>query len=72
MHGHSKKTKKSECHYSFLKNHTLRVDFITTAFVSLLIITVLVVLWHSYRNIRNAVLELSGDLINQVSETVIE
>lgn len=57
---------------SFLRiARTLQVN-ILIAFTTLLIITVLIVIGYTYQQNSRAVLQLSDDLIDQVTETVIE
>jgi adenylate cyclase len=57
---------------SFLRiGRTLQVN-ILIAFTTLLIITVLIVIGYTYQQNSLAVLQLSDDLIDQVTETVIE
>ena len=57
-------------YFSFLKNRPLRVD-ILTAFVGLLMTTVLIILLFSYYANSKAVLSLSEDLMNQTRGMVI-
>jgi adenylate cyclase len=53
-----------------LKSRPLRVD-ILTAFVSLLVITVLIIVLYTYEKSAKAVFRLSDDIINKVKEMVI-
>lgn len=55
----------------FFVRRTLQLN-ILIAFASLLVITVVVIVGYTYRQNSTAVLQLSEDLINQVTETVIE
>ena len=55
----------------FRVSRTLQVN-ILVAFALLLVITVLVIVGYTYRQNSTAVLNLSDDLINQVTETVLE
>ncbi len=71
MDKESKQFSKLDFPTSFFKNRHLLVD-ILTAFVGLLVITVLIVILYTYHNNSKAILTLSDDLINQVTKTVIE
>ncbi len=53
----------------FNVNRSLQVN-ILVAFATLLVITVIVIVGYTYRQNTTAVLRLSDDLINQVTETV--
>ena len=50
---------------------TLQMNILVT-FATLLVVTVLIIIGYTYRQNSNAILRLSQDLIDQVSETVIE
>jgi len=52
-------------------HRTLQVN-ILVAFATLLIITVIIIVGYTYRQNSQAILNLSRDLIAQVTETVIE
>ena len=61
----------SKRHTLFQLNRSLQVN-ILVVFATLQIITVLVIIGYTYRQNSTAVLQLSSDLINQITETVIE
>ncbi len=56
---------------SFLRSRTLRVD-ILTAFVGLLLATVLAIAAFTHHHNRQAILDLSGDLIAQATDVTLE
>jgi adenylate cyclase len=56
--------------FSIMKNRPLRVD-ILTAFVSLLVMTVAVIIFHAYIRNSRAVLALTDDMIHQAGQTVL-
>ncbi|NOZ21915.1 MAG: hypothetical protein GXP25_12605 [Planctomycetes bacterium] len=55
---------------SFLRSRPLQVD-ILTAFVGLLLVTVLLIVGYTYHENTKAVMEISDDLIDQVTQRVI-
>ena len=65
-------SKKSPHRFSLLRiSRTLQVN-ILVAFATLLVTTVLVIVGYTYRQNSKAVLNLSDDLISQVTKTVLE
>ena len=57
--------------FAFLKSRPFWVD-ILTVIAGLLVMTVLIIVGYTYYHNTNSILELSDDLISQVTETVIE
>lgn len=56
--------------FSF-KSRKLEIDIISS-FFALILVTALSIIWYTYRNSTQALLNLSQDLISEVSESVIE
>ena len=56
---------------SFIKSHPLRVS-ILSAFTSLLIVTVIIIVSYIYYSNSKEMLNISDQFFNQVTETVIE
>jgi adenylate cyclase len=56
--------------FSIMKNRPLRVD-ILTAFIGLLVMTVVVIILHAYIRNSKAVLALTDDMIHQAGQTVL-
>ena len=56
--------------FSF-KSRKLEIDIISS-FFTLILVTSLFIIWYTYRNSTQSLLNLSQDLISEVSESVIE